>query len=270
MNQITGHSAAGKRTRMIQSLDRGLALLEVVAAEKRDVSLSELAAQFAWDKSTTFRMLTTLMRRGYIDQHSETGKYRLGLKIFDLYYALRMGLDIQKRARPFMAQLALNSRETCHLAVLDGGEMVAIEHVESPERIRACADMDPRAPSHCTALGKVLLAYLPDDQLEEFLRRERLSAYTDKTIANPEMLRSHLTTVREKGYALDDEEYDVGVRCLAVPVYNSEGSVVAAVGISGPAHRIRFEHLDRYIERVKDAGEGISKSMGYVRDRSEG
>ena len=263
------HPKRRKPTGIIQSLDRGLGLLEVLAAERRDVSLSELAARFSWDKSTTFRLLTTLVRRGYVDQDSERRKYRLGLKIFDLCYALRMQLDIRARARPFMEQLALNSRETCHLAVLDGGEIVAIEHVESPERIRACADIDPRGPSHCTALGKVLLAYLPDGQLEELLRRERLSAYTDKTITNPEVLRSHLMTVKEKGYALDDEESDPGLRCLAVPVHDSEGSAVAAVGISGPAHRIRFEYLDRYIELVKVAGEEISKSMGYVTDRPE-
>lgn len=253
----------GEDARFIQSLDRGLILLEALSEEGRDSSLSDLAARFAWDKSTTFRMLATLIHRGYVDQDAETNKYRLGLKILKLSGALNRRLDIKRCANPFMDELARISRETAHLAVLDGGEVVILDQQDSPETIRVNSYVGMREPAHCTALGKVLLAYLPDRQLEHWMEGKELRIYTKKTITSPTVLTAHLSKVREQGYAFDDEEYDIGMRCVASPVQNSEGKVVAAVGISGPAQRITWEDVNRYANIVKEIAHKVSRNMGY-------
>ena len=253
----------GGDARVIQSLDRGLILLEALSDEGRDVSLSDLATRFAWDKSTTFRLLATLIHRGYVDQDAETNKYRLGLRILKLSGALNRRLDIKRCASPFIEELALMSRETAHLAVLDGGEAVILNQRDSSEKIRVNSYVGMREPAHCTALGKVLLAYLPDMQLERLIEERGLPAYTERTITSQKALTAHLSKVREQGYAFDDEEHDIGMRCVASPVRNSEEMVVAAAGISGPAQRIMWEDVNRYVDIVKEIADKISRNIGY-------
>ena len=261
---------SGETTRVIQTLDRGLILLEALSEERRDVSLSELASRFAWDKSTTFRLLATLIRRGYVEQDVETSKYRLGLNILTLSSALNRRLDLKQRAHPLIEELALKTRETCHVAALDRGEVVILDQRESPEKIQANAYVGMREPAHCTALGKVLLADLVDAELDQWFEKRDFPRFTWKTITDPALLREHLVDVRQQEYAFDDEEYDTGMRCLSCPVLNGEGRVSAALGISGPAHRIRFEQLDHYLELVKDTADKISARMGYRGNGSEG
>ncbi|HID95576.1 MAG TPA: IclR family transcriptional regulator [Candidatus Latescibacteria bacterium] len=252
--------------KIIQSLDKGLALLDFLAAEGRSVGLSELARKFGWDKSGVFRLLSTMVRRGYVEQDPQSGRYRLGLRVLELAGVLSRSLDIRVQAAPTLEALALNSRETSHLAVLRQGEVLIIDQQSSPEMIAANTFVGMREPAHCTALGKVLLAFLSEEKLDDLIEGKGLRRYTGRTIVRADDLKRHLAKVREDGYAFDNEEYDVGVRCLAAPVRNSDGKVVAAVGISGPASRLTFDQLERYAALVKAASEEVSGRLGYHRN----
>ena len=270
MGRIPTPEEETQRSRIIRTLDRGLIILEALRDEAKDVSLSELTARFPWDKSTTHRLLATLVRRGYVEQDPGTCKYRLGLKIMTLNSALMRRLDIKHRASEFVEELALTSRETAHLAVFDRGEAVIVAQTDSPEKVRIYTYVGMRLPAHCTALGKALLAAVRDEQVNQWLAENRLEGYTEKTLTDAEQLKAHLREIRQQGYAFDDEEYDPGIRCLACPVKNSEGGVVAAVGISGPSHRLPPDRLERYIQLVKATAGKTSTSMGFVPESPRG
>lgn len=245
--------------RFIQSLDRGLELLETLAAERREMSLGELASRFEWDKSTTHRLLATLSRRGHVEQDPETSKYRVGLSVLRLSSGLDSRLELRRRAAPYIERLALDSRETSHLAVQDGLEVIVLEQTESPEKVRAITHVGTHLPAHCSALGKVLLAGMPAPQFDAWLQTVKtLERYTDDTITDPAALRDHLAQIAVQGYAYDDREHDSGMRCLAGPVFDGDGGVVAAAGISGPANRISARNRGRLIELVRETAHRIS------------
>jgi DNA-binding IclR family transcriptional regulator len=254
----------GPHPQLIQALDRGMVILETLAGEEKDASLSSLAARFPWDKSTTHRLLATLRHRGYVDQDPETGRYRLGLALLTLSGALTHRLDIRQNAALPVEELALASRETAHLAVYDRGEVVILLQTDSPEKVRIHTYAGMRIPAHCSSLGKVLLAGMAEAELENWGREAKLQRYTAQTLATLKSLKAHLVQVRRQGYGFDDQEYEAGIRCLAGRVKNSEGQVVAAVGISGPSHRLPPEKRPHYIELVRGAAERISRSLGFV------
>ena len=257
-------AGSGVHPQFIQALDRGLMMLEALGDEEKDASLAKLAALFPWDKSTTHRLLATLRRRGYVDQDPETGRYRLGLALLKLSGALNQHLDIRRSAAVPVEHLALASRETAHLAVYDRGEVVILLQTDSPEKVRIHTYAGMRLPAHCSSLGKVLLAGMAPEELEQWGREAGLQRYTEQTLGDLRSLKAHLVQVGRQGYGADDQEYEAGIRCLASPVKNSEGQVVAAVGISGPSHRLAAEKHPHYIELVKSAAAKISRSIGFV------
>jgi len=249
---------------LIQALDRGLMLLEALGDEEKEISLADLAARFPWDKSTTHRLLATLRRRGYVDQDPETGRYRLGLALLRLSGALNQRLDLRRSAALPVEELAQASRETAHVAVYDRGEVVILLQTDSPEKVRIHTYPGMRLPVHCSSLGKVLLAGMAPSELAQWRREAQLQRYTAHTLADLKTLRAHLVQVRKQGYGTDDQEYEEGIRCLACPVKNSEGQVVAAVGISGPAQRLPPEKHPHYLELVGGAAAAISRSLGFA------
>ena len=264
MSGSLGAEGAKKQGQIIRTLDRGLIILDALKDERGDVSLSGLTARFPWDKSTTHRLLATLIHRGYVEQDPETSKYRLGLKILELSSVLGRRLDIRYRAGESIEELARLSGETAHLAALERGEAVILVQTDGPEKVRIYTYVGMRMPAHCTALGKVLLAAMPGPQLEQWIAVNPLERFTGKTLTEPQELKTHLEEIRRCEYALDDEEYDPGIRCLACPVRNGEQKIVAGVGISGPSHRLSLEKLRSYMPLVKTAADEISMRMGFV------
>ncbi|MFH1567734.1 MAG: IclR family transcriptional regulator, partial [Gemmatimonadota bacterium] len=246
----------------IQALDRGLMVLEALAASAGDASLSQLAAQFPWHKSTTLRLLNTLVQHGQAERDPESSRYRLGLGILRLSSALGRRLDLRERAREPVRKLADRARETAHLAILDRGEAVVLEQAETAERIRIITYIGMRMPCHCTALGKALLAFLPKEELDRQCDSRALERYTDRTIVDPKELRLHLAEVREQGYAFDDEESYAGMSCLAAPVRDRDGRVVAAVGISGPSGRMHSPKYEGAVRAVMEAAGQVSERGG--------
>lgn len=249
-------------TKIIHSLDKGLEVLELVAFWEGDVGLSELAERLRWDKATIFRLLTTLIRRGYVEQDRDTKRYRLGLRILRLENHLMKSLDLAGRSRQVLAKLALATSESAHLATLEQDRAVIIAQRESPARVAANVQVGMAEPLHCTALGKALLMQMPDELLKKTIGSLDLKPYTENTITSPEWLLNHLQKIRDQGYALDEEEYDPQVRCIAVPLRIPGLRQYYALGISGPASRVAAGRLPVLVRHVLEAAQELFLEFG--------
>jgi len=242
----------------IQSLARGLKILDLLAQSRDGVSITELADRLGVDKGSASRLVATLASYGYAEKDEETRRYHLGLQVVKVSRSLLTRLPMREVAKPFLRQLMDRTGECAHLAVPGQGKVLYIDQVESPATLRVNAQVGTMNPLHCTALGKILLAFgeveLPAD----------LESFTPRTITNPDLLRKNLEQIRVQGYAVDDEEFDLGVRCIAVPVEDFRGKVVASMGISGPSSRMVPERLPELAAIVLEVGNALSKRMIFT------
>ena len=228
----------------VQVIDRALGVLEALAGEGQPMSLVKLSKRLGLPKSTTMRLLMVLEGHRFVEKSAESGLYRLGLKLFELGSKAVAQFDLTERARPHLERLVSRTGETAYLSVLDGAEALVVERVESSRAVRVPASVGWRNPAHCTAVGKVLLAHTPESRLTAVLGKARLRAYTENTITSLAQLREELRLVRERGFALDDEETEDGLRCIAAAVQEHSGRVAAALGILGPAYRVGSSRVD--------------------------
>jgi len=242
----------------IQSLARGLKIMELMAAHEDGIGVTELAEKLGVDKSSASRLVHTLARYGYAEQIAGTRRYRLGPQVVRLSRSLLTRMPLREEAKPFLRQLVDRTGECAHLAILAQGQALYIDQVESPATLRVTTGVGTLAPLHCTALGKCLLAFTDDVPLPA-----ELPAFTPRTITDHETLRLHLEQTRRQGYAVDDEEYDYGVRCVAAPVYDFRGKVIGAIGISGPAGRMSLDHLPDFARIVMEISKGLSDRMSF-------
>jgi len=240
-------AATPKRTRRsVQSVDRALDLLEALAAADGEVAITALAGRTGLHVSTVHRLLATLLRRGYVRQNPDTSRYFAGAKLATLAEGRSRYGELRLRARPLLRALTESTRETANLVVLDDMQAVYIDTVPSPQVVRLFTSIGNRTPLHATGAGKVLLANLAAARRDALLERLDLRSYTPRTMTDRAVLRRALDDVRDKGYAIDDEEYDEGVRCVAVAVAGAgaagreatSGAPVAALSISAPANRL--------------------------------
>jgi DNA-binding IclR family transcriptional regulator len=247
----------------VRALERALDILEVFTLTSPELSLHEISSRVRLPKSTTLRLLTVLEMRGYIERSPETERYRLGVRAFEVGSIYVQNMALETEVRPFLEQLSKECNQTANLAILHRGEVVHLAVVPPPRPIRFYAVVGQRERAHLTALGKVLLAYqLSDEDLTRFVAEYGLPRRTPNTITDLQQLRDHLQQVREQGYALDNEESFIGLKCVAAPVYNEMRQVVAAVSISGPAYEFSHDILKQYISSVKRAASDISKCLG--------
>jgi IclR family transcriptional regulator, KDG regulon repressor len=239
----------------IQSLARGLRILDLLAQAQGGVSITELAEHLGVDKGSASRLVATLASHGYAEKDEQTRRYHLGLQVVTISRSLLSRLPLREVAKPFLRQLMERTGECAHLAVPGQGKVLYIDQVESPATLRVNAQVGTMNPLHCTALGKILLAFggveLPAD----------LESFTPNTITDIDRLQKNLEQIRLQGYAVDDEEFDPGVRCIAVPVKDFRGKVIASMGISGPASRMTRESLPELAAIVLEVGTALSKRM---------
>ena len=247
----------------IQVLDRAFQILDKIDEEETGVSLPELAAGLGLHKSTAHRLLMALEAARYIEKDPANGRYRLGSRVMELGLSAVSRLDVYEVAGPHLRWLAEQTGETGHLAVLRDGEVVSVLNVESRQTVRTPSAVGARSPVHCTAHGKAALAFAPLDQLADFLRNRTFKAYTPKTLTTAARLRGDLEKIRERGYSLDDEEWETGLRCIGAPVRDSSGSVIAAVSISGPVFRINTDRIQVVANAVMETASRISFALGY-------
>jgi len=251
-----------KDTSIIQSLDKGLYLLEVVEQAGSPVTLQQLWQKLHWDKATIYRILSTLERRGYISRNSKSKTYTLGMKIYGLYDSLIRDLDIQQITRPYLERLVEKTGQTAHLAVVLENSVVFIDKVAGSEVLSVNTQVGAREPAHCTALGKAFLAYIEDSDIKNYLKLP-LEKFTPTTITALTALRSELKRIKKKGYAVDNEEYVAGVRCIACSILNQYDAPVAMLGISGPKNRISLKEPSENAKIIQEFSLQISRRLGY-------
>jgi DNA-binding IclR family transcriptional regulator len=249
----------------VQSVERALRLLFKIADHpEAKYGLSELSEFLDIDKSSVFRLLSTLIESGLVRQNEGKKGYQLGYGIYSLAAALREQLKITDLVSPFLKKLALSTQENAHLALRSGSKVIFIDRERATKTIAANTNIGDSEELYCTAIGKCLICDLGETRLRELLSGMELIKYTDKTITDIDELAAEIQRVSDQGYALDNEEYEAHVICLAAPLYNFEGHVEAAIGISGPRDRLEAA-LDFFIAEVKRTGSEISALLGGAR-----
>lgn len=253
------------RGKTVQAVDRTLAILENLAVHRGAVPLSVLAREVGLNVSTVHRLLHTLMSRGFVQQEAESGRYKLGIKVFELGTAALSSLDVRQAGRPLLEEIVRQCNETANLVVLDGDEVVYVDQVESSRQVKMIAKIGGRAPVYCTGAGKAILAHLSPPERDALIARIPFQRRTARTIVDPEELRRELDEITRTGCSLDLEEMEDGVRCVAVPVWNSFSRVVGAISVSGPSSRLTDEYLEaKLIPTVKSAGLQLSRRLGFT------
>ena len=247
---------------MIQSLDRGLEILFILA-EKKSAGVTELALDLQVNKSTVFRLLETMQARNLVQQDEITSKYRLGIGILHISEGLVKSLDIINISKPFLRQLADSTRESAHLCTFSNKKAFVVDQVKSTNIMKVSAAIGQEEPIYCSSVGKCLLAFLSEEKRNRILDNLELKPFTHRTITSKEVLLMQLDQIRRNGYALDDEELSLGVRCIAAPIYTYRGEIKHCIGISGPTGRMRMENIEFYINKVKTTANIISQNMGY-------
>jgi len=251
-----------KRTYNITSLQRGLRLLELFASAERSLTASQIAKLSGLPVSTVHRFLVNLESAGFLNC-SGTGSYHLGVACFSVGQAALGQLDIRRLSLPYLQELNQNTRETIHLTVRHGLSAVYVEKLDSPEPLRIYSRIGAAVPLHCTGVGKVMLAYMPPEELAAILPQLEFRRLTANSIGSLQELQTHLQKVRKNGYACDLEEYEPHIRCIAAPIWDHSGAVNASVSITGPAVRMSFTRLRQLAPLIQDASKRISRGLGY-------
>lgn len=244
------------------AVEAALSILETLGATP-EMGVTDLARKLGLGKSSVYRLLATLTRRGYVEKSPQSERYRLTYRLFAVGSTAAERFGLREAAHPVMERLAAGTGETVNLGVLDGTRVVNLHRVESRHLLRVHLEVGHGVPAHATALGKVLLAALEPTELSRRLLGRRLEGLTRRTIRDRRALRKALARIQEQGFAVDDEECSLGLRCVAAPILDHRGSVVAALSISGPTHRLPDPVLSRLAEEVRAAAREISRRLGY-------
>lgn len=250
---------------LIQAVSHALDLLEQFHDEVDELGVTELSKRLKLHKNNVFRLLATLESRGYIEQNRVTENYRLGLKTLELGQTFIKQMGLLRQAKPVLEELVKKCNETSYVAILKDQCIVYLDVVETDLTVRVVPRVGSRLPAYCTAAGKVQIAYMSDEELDQFLPKE-LKGFTPSTFTSREELKKHLHEVAEQGWALDNEELDLGVRCVGAPIRDYTRRIVGAVSISGPSMRFSDERIEKeLIPLVVQAAEDISTKLGYHR-----
>ena len=247
-----------------QVLDRVVQILDCFGPERTDLRLVDIAAATGLHKSTLYRLLEAMRSHRLIGFDGNSGSYHLGMKLFELGSQAVERLALDKHAHPILDQLADVSGETAHLCVLDGREVVYIAKVECTRTLRIPSAVGQRNPAYCTGVGKAILAHLAPAQLAAYFAEEPLHAFTKKTLTSASDLKANLRQIVAQGYAIDDQEREEGVRCVAAPVRDHSGRVIAAISIAGPTMRVTKERVTELAAHVIRAANEISAKLGYA------
>jgi IclR family KDG regulon transcriptional repressor len=246
----------------LSSVTNAIRLVKVFSDDEYEIGISDLGKRLQLPKSTVHRLASTLIDAGMLEQNTENGKYRLGLSLFELGSLVRRKMDFSSEAKPTLMALREKTGETVHLAILGHTSIVYINSLESKQAIRMTMDVGVRKPAYCTAAGKILLAFEAPEVTESILSAG-LPERTPNTITDAAALYKEFAAIRSLGYALDDEECELGLRCIAAPVRNYSGNVIAATSVAGPAQRLTKRILASYVPDVVSAADAISLRLGY-------
>ena len=251
------------RDNLVKSVMKALEILELLNREA-ELGISEMADRLGWDKSTVYRLVATLKEKGYVNQNPANQKYANSMKLFEMGNSVVERLGFRRKCQPYLEELAMRTHETVNLAIQDGSEIIYIDKIESMATIKVDLAIGKRLPMYCTGLGKAILAWLPEEEVDLLLQEEHFTAHTANTVTSLNELKKQLVQIRQKGYSLDDEEYVMGLKCVASPVWNHQGKPVAAVSVAIPEYR--YENgTDQagYAGLVMEVAQKISRELGY-------
>lgn len=250
----------------LSSVANSIRLLTSFSGEEEELGITTLANRLRLAKSTVHRLAATLTGAGFLEQNSETGKYRLGVALFELGALVRRRMDVANEARPKLRELLDKTGETVQLGIVDHLSVLYVYEMESPRAIRMAAAVGARAPLHCTAVGKVLLAFQSAEYAKQVMDNG-LAAYTPKTVTKREALLAMLDEVRLREHAVDDEESESGLRAIAAPVRNHTGAVIAALGVAAPVQRLSKKVMQSWVPNVMETANAVSARLGYIPSR---
>jgi DNA-binding IclR family transcriptional regulator len=233
-----------------------------IIAEKNSMGVTQLAQEIGVDKSTISRLLSTLKYHDFVQVDRSTQKYRLGFRILHLGEAIKENINVIGIARPIIAELCKNLNEGVHLCAFNNNSVYVVDQVKSKKVYNLSATVGMIEPIHCSSVGKCILAFKRPQTIDALLENYEFTKYTEKTITNKEDLLKELEKIRQQGYAIDDEEMSIGVRCIAAPIYNYRGSVQYSIGVSGQSTNISVSNIGSYINKIVEVAKQISMEMG--------
>jgi len=249
---------------IIQAVDHALDLLEQFQGDIDELGVTELSKRLKLHKNNVFRLLATLESRNYIEQNRVTENYRLGLKTLELGQTFIKQMGLLRQSRPALEALVKECNETTYVAILKDAHIVYLDVVETDLTVRVVPRVGSRLPAYCTAAGKIQLAFMTDEELDHYLPTKELKRYTANTITDRDEFKAQLAKIADQGYAIDNEEMDDGVCCVAAPIRDYTRRIIGAVSISGPSMRFSKERMGKeLIPLVKRAGEDISTKLGF-------
>jgi IclR family KDG regulon transcriptional repressor len=247
-----------------KSLQKALRILLHLGQYGPELGITDLASTMSLNKTTVYRLLTAMAKFELVEQNPENERYRLGLKLHELGVKALESRTLQREARRFLLEMSRRSHETVSLAVPSPGAIICLDRVNSPHTvITISTGVGARFPAHCTAVGKAVLAYLPDEQIDAILHHNGLQRFTPSTLTRVTGLRENLLQIRERGYAIDNQELERGLSGVAAPVRTAQGRVIAGLGMAGPTLRFRGQELRDKIALVKETAGNLSASLGH-------
>ncbi len=248
----------------IQSLDRALNIIELLAVHREGMGVTEIGKLLELHKSTVHRILNALLERGYIEKEEKHGYYKLGLKFIEISSLYLNKVELKTEALPYLRRLAEITGQSVHLAILQGMEAIYIEKVEAVNSIRMYSQIGRRVPVYCSAIGKVLLSGKDDEELDKILNQICFNKITEHTLTSKVELLKEIHQTKMKGFAIDNEENEIGIRCIASPIFDYRGKLIASVSTSGDKKFISEEKDMEVSSYVKEAADNISRRLGYI------
>ena len=247
----------------VQVLDRALAIIDTLAGEGPDASLMELSEKLQLHKSTVHRLLMILERHRIVERQPHTGRYQLGLRLFELGSVAIARFNIRERARPHLQRLVIEVDETVHLCVLDSGEVLYLDKIEPSRSVRMASRIGRRNAVHCSAVGKVMLAHLPEREVDQIIEQRGLPRLTTKTMVTIADLKADLKATLKRGYAIDNEEAEEGLRCVGAAILGRNGRPLGAISTSAPSFRLPLDRVPLVAAGVCAAARALSEESGY-------
>lgn len=248
---------------MLKTVEKAFQVINLMVQEKKELGVTDISNKLDINNTTVYKILTTLSKYHYVSQNPENSKYKLGIKFIEVGNAVLDQIQLKEVAKPVMKRLVDKTGETSNLMIKDDLEGVYIDIVESSQSVRMVSSIGRRECLHCTGVGKAIMAFLPEEEIMRVIKEKGLPKIGPKTITDVDFLRDELEITRERGYSIDNEESEEGIRCVGVPIFSHQGDVIGAISVAGVAFRLSMEKIDEVAAYVVEAANEISKEMGY-------
>lgn len=249
----------------VQTLDRTFDIIELLATSPNGMGVTEIGRKLGLHKSTVYRLIKALVQRGYLEKDQSTGAYRIGLKFVEISSLHIQQIELKTEAIPFMRHLSELTGQVTHLAIMDETEVVYIEKIDVIQSLRMYSQIGKRIPVYCSALGKVLLSGQNSDYQKRIMKKIKYTQHTKNTIREESQFINELEKTKQRGWAVDNEEHELGIRCIAAPIRDFTGKVIAALSITGSKNTIVPEKDQYYSELVVEAADNISRRLGFFK-----